>query len=246
MASLPLITPSDCAVVLVDYQAGLAFAAGSADRQGIRSAALALAKTAVAFSVPVSGQHVGEQGLQRAADPAAARCPDRRITDRTPQHEPVGGRSRQGGGRGHGATHPGRRGPPDGSLRQLSGALRAGEGLPVAGRGRCLRWADAGQPLGGAAAHAAGWRCIDLVATGITRVPTRLDSPRDVRGHARDRGRARRWLWHRVGLRPRHDQAGLGDTRMDQGANLNRKNGEAKLAKFDWSTECKVCLLVRQ
>jgi len=53
MASLPLITPPDCAVVLVDYQAGLAFAAGSADRQGIRSAALALAKTAVAFSVPV-------------------------------------------------------------------------------------------------------------------------------------------------------------------------------------------------
>src|SRR4029453_12779539 len=53
MASLPLITPSDCAVILVDYQAGLAFAAGSADRQGIRSAALALAKTAVAFSVPV-------------------------------------------------------------------------------------------------------------------------------------------------------------------------------------------------
>jgi nicotinamidase-related amidase len=40
-------------MVLVDYQAGLAFAAGSADRQGIRSAALALAKTAVAFSVPV-------------------------------------------------------------------------------------------------------------------------------------------------------------------------------------------------
>jgi len=31
MASLPLITPSDCAVILVDYQAGLAFAAGSAE-----------------------------------------------------------------------------------------------------------------------------------------------------------------------------------------------------------------------
>ena len=53
MASLPLLNPSDCAVVLVDVQAGLAFAAGSADRQGIRNAALALAKTAVAFSVPV-------------------------------------------------------------------------------------------------------------------------------------------------------------------------------------------------
>jgi hypothetical protein len=47
MASLPLITPPDCAVGLVDYKADLAFAAGSADRQGIRSAALALAKTAV-------------------------------------------------------------------------------------------------------------------------------------------------------------------------------------------------------
>jgi hypothetical protein len=107
MASLPLITPSDCAVVLVDYQAGLAFAAGSGDRQGIRSAALALAKTAEAFSVLVGGQHVGDQGLQRAADAAAARCPDRRSTDRTPQHEPVGGRSRQGGGRGHGDQNDG-------------------------------------------------------------------------------------------------------------------------------------------
>ena len=48
MASLPLITPSNCDVVLVDYQAGLAFAAGSVDRQGIRSAGLALAKTAMA------------------------------------------------------------------------------------------------------------------------------------------------------------------------------------------------------
>jgi len=53
MTTRSLLTPSDCAVVLVDIQAGLAFAAGSADRQGIRDAALALAKTAVAFSVPV-------------------------------------------------------------------------------------------------------------------------------------------------------------------------------------------------
>jgi nicotinamidase-related amidase len=53
MAAPPLLNPSDCAVVPVDIQAGLAFAAGSADRQGIRNAALALAKTAVAFSVPV-------------------------------------------------------------------------------------------------------------------------------------------------------------------------------------------------
>src|SRR5215475_1990107 len=53
MPTLPLLKPSDCAVVLVDFQAGLAFAAGSADRQDIRNGALALSKTAVAFSVPV-------------------------------------------------------------------------------------------------------------------------------------------------------------------------------------------------
>ena len=53
MAKIPLLTPADCALVLVDEQAGLAFAAGSADRQLLRSNAVALARTATAFSIPV-------------------------------------------------------------------------------------------------------------------------------------------------------------------------------------------------
>lgn len=53
MASSPLLEPADCAVLLVDLQAGLAFAAGSSDRQALRNAALAVARTAVAFDVPV-------------------------------------------------------------------------------------------------------------------------------------------------------------------------------------------------
>ncbi len=53
MTDIPLLSPADCALVLVDEQAGLAFAAGSADRQMLRSNAVALARTAVAFSVPV-------------------------------------------------------------------------------------------------------------------------------------------------------------------------------------------------
>ena len=53
MADNALLTPADCAVVLVDEQAGLAFAAGSADRQVLRSNAIALARTAVAFGIPV-------------------------------------------------------------------------------------------------------------------------------------------------------------------------------------------------
>jgi len=53
MSTPPLLTPGDCAVVLVDEQAGLAFAAGSQDRQVLRSNAVALARTAVAFGIPV-------------------------------------------------------------------------------------------------------------------------------------------------------------------------------------------------
>jgi nicotinamidase-related amidase len=53
MAGDILLTPGDCVLVLVDEQAGLAFAAGSADRQVLRSNAVALARTAAAFDVPV-------------------------------------------------------------------------------------------------------------------------------------------------------------------------------------------------
>lgn len=53
MTATYLLTPKDCVVLLVDEQAGLAFAAGSGDRQQLRSNAVALARTARAFDVPV-------------------------------------------------------------------------------------------------------------------------------------------------------------------------------------------------
>ena len=53
MTKLPLLDPADCALILVDEQAGLAFAAGSQDPQILRSNGLAVAKTAVAFDLPV-------------------------------------------------------------------------------------------------------------------------------------------------------------------------------------------------
>jgi nicotinamidase-related amidase len=52
-AANALLEPNDCAVVLVDHQAGLAFAVGSADRQVIRSNAVAVARIAKAFGVPL-------------------------------------------------------------------------------------------------------------------------------------------------------------------------------------------------
>lgn len=57
-----LIQPEECVLLMVDYQAGLAFGVESTGRQTLLNNALALAKTASAFSVPVvastSASHV--------------------------------------------------------------------------------------------------------------------------------------------------------------------------------------------
>jgi nicotinamidase-related amidase len=48
-----LIQPAQCALLLVDHQAGLAFGVGSSDRQVLLNNAVALARTALTFGIPV-------------------------------------------------------------------------------------------------------------------------------------------------------------------------------------------------
>jgi nicotinamidase-related amidase len=48
-----LLEPEDCLFVLVDYQAGLAFGVESIGRQTVLNNAIALARTAVVFGVPI-------------------------------------------------------------------------------------------------------------------------------------------------------------------------------------------------
>jgi nicotinamidase-related amidase len=48
-----LLKPDDCAMLLVDFQAGLAFGVESIARQLVVNNAVALARTAIAFNVPV-------------------------------------------------------------------------------------------------------------------------------------------------------------------------------------------------
>ena len=48
-----LLVPEECALLLVDQQAGLAFGVSSIDRQTLLNNAVALVKTAGAFSIPV-------------------------------------------------------------------------------------------------------------------------------------------------------------------------------------------------
>jgi nicotinamidase-related amidase len=52
-SNLSLLLPNDCALVLVDLQAGLAFGVGSEDRQVLLNNAVALARTARVFGIPV-------------------------------------------------------------------------------------------------------------------------------------------------------------------------------------------------
>jgi len=48
-----LLQRSECALLLIDQQAGLAFGVGSSDRQVLLNNVIALARTAVVFGVPV-------------------------------------------------------------------------------------------------------------------------------------------------------------------------------------------------
>jgi hypothetical protein len=52
-ANTPLLTPDECALVMVDQQAGLAFGVGSSDVQAIRSHSMAVARTAKTFKLPI-------------------------------------------------------------------------------------------------------------------------------------------------------------------------------------------------
>lgn len=48
-----LLQPADCVCLFVDYQAGLAFGVESIGRQAVLNNAIALARTAVTFNVPI-------------------------------------------------------------------------------------------------------------------------------------------------------------------------------------------------
>ena len=52
-SALQLLEPKDCAVLFADQQAGLAFGVESSGRQILLSNVVALAKTAMAFNLPV-------------------------------------------------------------------------------------------------------------------------------------------------------------------------------------------------
>jgi hypothetical protein len=61
-----LLKPEECAMLLVDFQAGLGFGVESMSRQVVLNNAVALARTATAFKVPVNRKPINAIGVAMA------------------------------------------------------------------------------------------------------------------------------------------------------------------------------------
>ncbi|MCS0600027.1 hydrolase [Streptomyces sp. LP11] len=79
-----LLTPDNCAVLFVDHQPQMFFAAGSGDRTAIINAAQGLAKAAKVFDVPVVLSTVAAESFSGPIMPQLAEVfPEQEIIDRT-------------------------------------------------------------------------------------------------------------------------------------------------------------------
>ena len=78
-----LLTPTDCALLLIDQQAGLAFGVGSIDRQVLLGNTIALARTAKVFGLPVVVSNSAAKVYSGPLMPAVhAVLPDVSVIDR--------------------------------------------------------------------------------------------------------------------------------------------------------------------
>jgi len=81
--SIPLLQPVDCALLLVDQQAGLAFGVSSMDRQTLLNNTVALARTAEVFKLPVVASTSATKVYSGPLMPAVhAALPDVEVLDR--------------------------------------------------------------------------------------------------------------------------------------------------------------------
>lgn len=81
--ALPLLQPDECALLLVDQQAGLAFGVSSMDRQTLLNNTVALARTAGVFQLPVVASTSATKVYSGPLMPAVhAALPDVHVLDR--------------------------------------------------------------------------------------------------------------------------------------------------------------------
>jgi len=85
-----LLKPGECVMLLVDFQAGLGFGVESIPRQLVLNNAVGLARTAVAFRVPVHRIDIRIASLQRSLASGVAGGASVRKGYRAPKHECLG------------------------------------------------------------------------------------------------------------------------------------------------------------
>jgi nicotinamidase-related amidase len=82
-----LLKPEECVILLVDFQAGLGFGVESMPRQIVVNNAVALARTAAAFKIPIN---LCNARLQRSFASRVARSSSVCESYRTQKHECLG------------------------------------------------------------------------------------------------------------------------------------------------------------
>jgi nicotinamidase-related amidase len=124
-----LMTPDACAMLLVDFQAGLGFGVESASRQVLLNNAVALARTAAAFGVPVvvstSASYVYSGPLLPAIQDVLP------AGDREKEYECLGGRQGEECNSRDRAKAPDRRRLPHRSVRVVSALSALDDGFDV-------------------------------------------------------------------------------------------------------------------
>jgi len=115
-----LLKPSECVILLVDLQAGLGFGMESMPRQVLLNNAVAFAKAATAFGVPVIATTSASKVYSGPLFP--------QVQEGLLEVKAIE-----------------RRGSSDGGLCLVSGAISGQGGIRSVCRGRRLRWTDTGQ-----------------------------------------------------------------------------------------------------
>ena len=198
-----LIQPEECALLLIDHQAGLAFGVASIDRQVLLNNAIALAKTAAVFKLPVIVSTSASKVYSGPLMPAIqAALPGIQSIERRNMNiwEDEAVRSAVLKTQRRRLLVSGMLTEDCVSFPVLSALAEGYEVFVVGDAWRTERH----QSRMGIAKNGSGGSANDVLDPGVARTSARLDPPRDLRWVSSHYRVSRWWVRNRSCLRPRH------------------------------------------
>lgn len=175
-----LITPTQCALLLIDQQAGLAFGVGSHDRQTLLNNTIALARNVQGIWHSHRRIDICEQGIQRAPDASHSSGSTRSTLAGTTQYESMGGRCRSLGRDKDATATFARFGAAHRGLRLVPGTLCIVRRLRGLRRRRRLRWYYTRESSARTTSDGKRGSAHDVLDTGSIRATARLDTSRNL------------------------------------------------------------------